>query len=327
MNSLPPRTISRLLIVGLLVFGWAAGLRADPDSTPPPRPSHDELATIASSLKWQTGTITLKDGLAKLNLSDDFRFLDSADAGKVLHDIWGNPSVPDVLGMIFPAKVSPLDHGGWGMIIEYEEGGYIKDDDATKIDYAALLQQMQKQVSDENPEREKQGYPPVTLVGWATPPRYDAQTHKLYWAKDVKFGDGSSDTLNYNIRVLGRRGVLLLNAVAPMREFSEVDGEMPKVLAMVDFQPGNTYADFDPKVDKIATYGLATLIAGGALGVAAKVGMFKFLLPALLALKKFAILAVVAIGAFFKKISGRFSGKGTKSPGAPPAQLPPQQRP
>jgi len=49
---------------------------------------------VESSLKWQTGTITLKDGLAKINLTDDFRFLDSADARKVLHNLWTIRTIP-----------------------------------------------------------------------------------------------------------------------------------------------------------------------------------------------------------------------------------------
>jgi uncharacterized membrane-anchored protein len=294
------------LLLSSLLF--ISALRAEPDSIPA-KPSQDQLAAMAASLKWQTGSISLKDGLAKISLTDKFRFLGHDDANKVLHDIWGNPSDPRVLGMIFPADAGPLDPGNWAIAISYEEGGYVKDNDAGKINYTDLLKQMQQEVHAQNAAREREGYPSVELVGWATPPHYDRATHKLYWAKDIRFANEPGDTLNYNIRVLGRRGVLVLNAIAGMPQFPEIDRQMPQVLTMVDFQAGNTYADFDPKVDKIATYGLATLIAGGALGAAAKLGAFKFLFPVLLALKKFGVVAVVAIIAFFKKFAGRFSGK------------------
>jgi len=280
--------------------------QAEPETK---QPSHEELAAIASSLQWQTGTITLRDGLAKINLTDDFRFLDHTNTEKVLHDIWGNPPDSGTLGMIFPTNLGPLDRGSWGVIIRYEEGGYVKDDDAEKINYSDLLKQMQQQIHDANPEREKEGYPPFELIGWAAPPHYDQTSHKLYWAKDIKFGDDSVDTLNYNIRVLGRRGVLVLNAIASMNRFSEIDQKIPEVLAMVDFKPGNQYADFDPKVDKVAEYGLAALIAGGALGAAAKFGLLKGLWLGILALKKFIIIGVIALGALFKRIFGRFSGQ------------------
>jgi uncharacterized membrane-anchored protein len=74
-------------------------------------------------------------------------------------------------------------------------------------------------------------------------------------------------------------------------------------LAAVDFNPGNRYTDFDAgKGDKVATYGIAALIAGG---IAAKAGLFKTLWLALLAGKKFIIIAVVAIGAWFRKLFGK----------------------
>jgi uncharacterized membrane-anchored protein len=169
-------------------------------------------------------------------------------------------------------------------------------------------------VTEENPERKKQGYPAITLVGWAAPPHYDVETHKLYWAKELKFEGERGDTLNYNIRLLGRKGVLELTAVADMNQFSVIDQQTPQILGMVEFKEGSRYADFDPKTDKVAKYGIAALVAGGALAAAAKFGFLKVFWVALLAAKKFIIIGVVAVGAFLKKIfAGRKSGGG--SPG------------
>ncbi len=113
----------RLAIVaaGIAALTLFTGLlRAD---DPAPQPSQDQLAAIASSLKWQTGTVSLRGDLAKINLGDKFRFLDHENAEKVLHDLWGNPPDDATLGMIFPNDVGPLDHGSWGVIISYEENG------------------------------------------------------------------------------------------------------------------------------------------------------------------------------------------------------------
>jgi len=299
-------TLALCLLTGLL-------LRADVPTLS--RPSADTLALLDASLKWQTGTITLKDGLAKINLTDDFRFLDSADARKVLHDMWGNPDRTDILGMIFPKDKGPLDRGRWAVTISYDDGGYVKDDDAEKINYDDLLKKMKEQVKEVSPEREKQGYPSIELVGWAAPPRYDKATHKLYWAKDLKFGGGTQDTLNYDIRILGRRGLLVLGAISSMDSFPEIDQKVPQILAMVDFQPGNAYADFDPKVDKIAEYGLATLVAGGALAGAAKLGLFaglfKWIVAGAIAMWKVIAVGVAALIAGVRKLFG--SGK-SKTP-------------
>jgi uncharacterized membrane-anchored protein len=107
--------------------------------------------------------------------------------------------------------------------------------------------------------------------------------------------------------MLGRKGVLELNAIASIDQFQEIDAQTPEILGMVDFKEGNRYADFDPKVDKVATYGLATLVAGGALVAAAKLGFLKVIWLAILAAKKFIIIGFIAVVGFFKKLFKRKS--------------------
>ena len=281
-------------------------LRAD-DPTPP-KSDADSAAALAAGLKWQTGAIDIKDGLAKINLTDDFRYLNAQDSAKVLHDLWGNPQDPTVLGMIFPKDKGPLDRGSWAVTVSYEGDGYVKDDDADKIDYTSMLKDMQNHAHEDNAERVKQGYPTIDIIGWAAPPRYDKASHKLYWAKEIKFGDDKENTLNYDIRILGRRGVLVLGAIAQMDSFAEIDKQTPAILAMVDFQTGNQYADFDPKVDKIAEYGLGALVAGGVIAGAAKLGIFAILAKFFVAGFKFILIGLVALGASAKKIWGKIRG-------------------
>jgi uncharacterized membrane-anchored protein len=36
------------------------------------------------------------------------------------------------------------------------------------------------------------------------------------WAKEIRFGDREENTLNYNVRVLGRKCVLVLDFIAGM---------------------------------------------------------------------------------------------------------------
>jgi len=281
-------------------------LRADDPA--PAKSDADSEAALAASLKWQTGVIDIKNGLAKINLTDDFRYLDAQDSNKVLHDLWGNPSDPTVLGMIFPKDKGPLDPGSWAVTVSYEGDGYVKDDDADKIDYTSMLKDMQNRAHDDNAERVKEGYPTIDIIGWAAPPRYDKATHKLYWAKDIKFDDDKEDTLNYDIRILGRRGVLVLGAIAQMNSFDEIDKKTPEILSMVDFQAGNQYTDFDPKVDKIAEYGLGALVAGGVIAGAAKLGIFAILAKFFVAGFKFILVGLVALGAAAKKLWAKIRG-------------------
>ncbi len=115
------------------------------------------------------------------------------------------------------------------------------------------------------------------------------------------------NTLN-NLRILGRKGVLNLNAVASMSQLAAIEQNAPKILSAVDFNPGSRYADFKAKSgDKVATYGIAALVAGGA---AAKAGLFKGLWLAILAGKKFIIIGVAAIAAWIRKLFGRTKPTG-----------------
>ena len=267
-------------------------------------PQMAKLRALSERLKYQQGQIVLRDGLATINLSEDFRYLDPAGAETVLSGIWGNPSSSErSLGMIVPAGFDSFAPQAWCVVIGYQEDGYVKDNDAEKINYTKLLKQMQKATREESAERVKNGYAAIELIGWATPPRYDRQTHKFYWAKELNFGDSQGEnTLNYNLRILGRRGILELNAVASMGQLPEIEKATPQILSMVDFNDGNRYADYTPGTDKLATYGLAALVAGG---VATKTGLLKGLFVAILAMKKFLIIGGIAIVAFAAKLFGR----------------------
>ena len=264
-----------------------------------------------SKLGYRTGTVDVGDGLATLRLPDSFRFIGPEGSKRLLVDAWGNPAetAEDVLGMLVPSAVSPLADEGWGIVITFDSDGYVDDEDAGSIDYGKMLREMQESAAEANEERTAQGFDAVRLIGWAEPPHYDAAAHKLYWAKELAFGDSPEHTLNYNIRILGRRGVLVLNAVSQMGQLEEIRSSSQALLPAVEFNDGHRYADFDPKTDKEADYSLAGLVLGGAVAakVAAKVGLLAKLGAVLLAAKKFVIIGLIAIAVFIKKLFGRKS--------------------
>jgi uncharacterized membrane-anchored protein len=193
----------------------------------------------------------------------------------------------------------------------------VSDADAAEIDYADLLKDMQQATRDENPERVKAGYPAMELVGWAEPPHYDAADKKLYWAKTLQITrDGEpapTRSVNYDIRVLGREGYLLLSGIAAEEQLGTVKPAMQALLPSVSFKEGHRYADYVEKTDRAAGYGIAALVAGGVL--AKKAGLFAGLGLLLLKMKKLLILLVVGGSALAKKVLGR--GKGEGAPPAP----------
>jgi uncharacterized membrane-anchored protein len=115
-------------------------------------------------------------------------------------------------------------------------------------------------------------------------------------------------TLNYDVRVLGREGVLSMNAVAGMPQLAAIEADMQELLKVAAFNAGYRYEEFNEDTDRMAAYGLGALVAGG---VAAKAGLFAKLGALLLAFKKFIILGLAALGGFLAKLF-----RGRKAEGA-----------
>jgi uncharacterized membrane-anchored protein len=130
---------------------------------------------------------------------------------------------------------------------------------------------MQKEVVEANKTRVKEGYEAISIIGWAAKPFYDKDRKILHWAKELKFGNSEVNTLNYNVRVLGRKGVLILNAIATKADLPLVQKDINKVLDIVQFNDGYKYKDFDSSIDEVAAWTIGGLVAGKVL---AKVGLF-----------------------------------------------------
>lgn len=248
------------------------------------------------SMERQNGLIEIDQAGAVLNVPDNFYYLSPKDSEKVLVDVWGNPPGQTTLGMLFPVDMTPFDNDSWAVTIEYEEDGYVSDEDADDINYEELLTQMKEDTLASSEARVKEGYEPIELVGWASSPYYDSDHKKLHWAKEIKFGGQEVNTLNYNIRILGRKGVLVLNFIAGIDQKALIDSNINTVLDLAEFDQGSKYSDFNPDIDEVAAYGLGALIAGK---VIAKTG---FLVVALVFLKKFGIFILLGIGALFKSV-------------------------
>jgi uncharacterized membrane-anchored protein len=288
-----------LATAGSLIF--CANSAMAESLTPEQQATVDKYRAILKGLHPHYGDVGVPTSDATLHLGKDYYFLDASEAKQVLTEGWGNPAnaVDDVLGMVFPAGKTFVDDA-WGAVVTYHQTGYVTDDDAKSADYSKIIADFQSGEDKLNGEREKQGFPVQHLVGWAQQPSYNALTHSVIWARDIKFGDQTDDTLNYDVRLLGRRGVLSLNMISAMSKLPEIKQAAENFGQAASFNPGARYADYDSSIDKKAGYGIAGLVAAGVGVVAAK----KLGLLAILALagKKIA----VVIAAIFAAILGKF---------------------
>ncbi len=264
-----------------------------------------EEAKLMASLHPRNGNVLIPEADATLALGDNYYFLDKEEARKVVVDIWGNPpEVGDgVLGLVFPKGGTP--YRGWGAVVTFEKTDYVSDSDASTANYDSYVTEIQKGEKEENEKRQKDGYASMHLVGWAQPPSYNKAHHYLIWARDLQIGGSPVDTLNYDIRLLGRRGVLSLNMVAGMPELASIRTQAEQLALAGQYNSGARYEDYQ-KGDAKAAFGLGGLVAAGlGLAAAKKLG----LLAVILAFGKKLIVVIVAafaaIGRWFASIFGK----------------------
>jgi uncharacterized membrane-anchored protein len=300
------------ILAGALALGLFAGAAGAQDEAA--EPSQEEIdaasAQFLASLQYQQGKVALPGAGATITVGEGFRYLGEKDAQRVLEEWWGNPPDDTVIGMLVPDDAPLGDDHSWGVVVTFNDEGYVSDEDAKDIDYDEMLEDMKAETASANEARKAEGYETVDLVGWARPPTYDSAAKRLHWAKELDFEGSTDHTVNYDIRVLGRKGYLSLNAIANMGDLERVQSGMARVLTMAQFDEGQRYADFNEDTDKVAAYGLAALVAGG---VAAKSGLFAKLFAVLLAGKKFVVLIVVGAWFALRKLFGKKDDTGTVS--------------
>jgi uncharacterized membrane-anchored protein len=253
-------------------------------------------------IDWQRGpTLGHLGDIADINIPEGYQFAGKQGAQTALRMTHNIPSGKE-LGVL----VSSDAKSNWFMIFEFVETGYVKDNEKDSLDADAILKSIKSGTEAANEERQKQGWRPFHVTGWERPPFYDPQTHNLTWAIRGK-GDDPTETgsVNHSIRLLGRRGTMNVDLVASPAEYATVTPEFNSLIAGFNYSQGSRYADF-VRGDKVAEYGLAALIAGGAGAVLLKTGL-------LAKLWKPILVGILALAGFIKKIfKSIFGGNETK---------------
>lgn len=253
------------------------------------------LDSIEKTIQYQSGAVKLDNGDARLNIPQGFKFINPKQSRYILEDLWQNVPDESVLGMIVSDsfRINSIANS-WVFVITYDPMGYVKDDDADDINYDELLDDLREGQEKANVERTKLGYEAIKIVGWASKPFYDKKNKVLHWAKELSVEGNEDNTLNYDVRILGRKGVLSMNAIAGIGQTEEVKKYIPAILKMASFNNGHTYSEFNPDVDEVAAWTIGGLVAGKIL---VKAGLF----AAILKFWKLIVIGLVAAGSFIWK--------------------------
>jgi len=278
------------LLLGCLVLATEHCAAAN-DAPPPAEEARvQDIRQQLESLNWIHGPqhVPLFDN-AGLDVPAGYMFLNPVDTAKlqsITHNIGGGTQY----------FLAPEDFH-WEAFFDFRDDGYVKDDE--KIDADSVLDSIRKGTEAANKERRERGWDEMTVIGWQTPPHYDTQTKRLEWAvsgRDLKTGQ---DIVNFNTRILGRAGVTSVVLISSPATLTGSITEVKAALTGFDYQAGQRYAEYRPG-DRIAKYGLAALVTGGAAAIAVKTGFWKVAVGAIAAAWKFIVAGIVALFAGLK---------------------------
>jgi uncharacterized membrane-anchored protein len=281
-----------LRLISLVICAWyLAALARAADAEASNEPS------IFDNINWTRGPAKAElKSLAEVQVPEGFVFTGAKGTQKLLEKM-GNPTSGSELGFLAPTSLV------WFVVFRFSDVGYVKDDDKDKLDADKLLKSIKEGTEAANKYREKMGAAPLHITGWEIPPRYNEQSHNLEWA--IRGESEGSPVINYNTRLLGRKGVMEVKLVMDPELTNAALPAYQALLKDYSYKQGERYAEYRSG-DKLAKYGLAALITGGAAAVAVKTGLFASLVLFFKKAAKLIVIAVVAVFAWIRKlITGR----------------------
>jgi uncharacterized membrane-anchored protein len=269
-----------------------------------PVTAQDSADEAFSKIPWERGPILGHLGdEAQVAVPDGCLFT-GADGTRQYMELNQNPVNGSERGTVLCRMMDAKGEteSTWFAVFEFDDGGYVKDDDKDSLDADAILASLKEGNEHGNRERKKRGWDAIYLDGWQRAPYYDEQTKNLTWATRLH-DDSDAKGLNHSVRLLGRGGVMSVDLVVSPEYY---DRALPAFDAMVGkfrYKTGHSYAEWR-QGDKVAAYGLTALVAGGAGAALVKTGL----------LQKFGKAILVALASAAAAIKKFFFGKDKDSP-------------
>ena len=248
------------------------------------------------SIHGQTGAVPFKEAHCTLDVPEGFVFLNPVDSRHLLVDYWDNPEekIDGILGTMVTADAAVFGDVETAYVISYDSSGYVSDEDAGSIDYDELLESIQESMLDDNKANPEA--PQWELLGWAWNPTYDNERKVLGWAKHFRI-DGEYEVVNYDVRVLGKAGFVVITAIASPDSQAELMANNAAIIGSVRYDAGYNYADFNPATDHVAEWTIGGLVAGKIL---TKVGFWGII-------AKFSKIIIIALIGFFAAMRKRIA--------------------
>ncbi|MGH0036856.1 MAG: DUF2167 domain-containing protein [Myxococcota bacterium] len=255
----------------------------------------------AVGFAWQSGPTVAPLGvdLAEIDVPEGYMVLGARDTQRLMEYL-ENPITGQEVGTLAPE----VEDVRWFIVFEWNEMGYVPDDDADDLDADGILESIREGTEAANLERRERGWSTMEIVGWQEEPHYDETTHNLTWAIIGRAGE--SENINRIVKLLGRRGVMTATLVTDLNVLHVASVESDQILAGYRFRQGSTYAEYIPGTDRLAEVGLGALIVGGAGAALIKSGL-------LARFWKLIVAGLAVVGGGLAKLFGR---KNEQYPGS-----------
>lgn len=264
---------------------------------PPAEVAAQEKDKQGPAVAWSNGPLEGALGaIGQVKVGEGCGFAD-AEGTKTFLTLTQNPTSGQEKGTVLCQVLrSPSDTTQWFAIFEYDEVGYVKDDEKAALDADKILASLREGNEAGNEMRRERGWETLDLVGWERPPFYDPATNNLTWATRVRAA-GGDESINHSVRLLGRGGVMKVDLVVAPDAYAASMPAFDGLVASHEFNAGLKYAEWR-EGDKVAAYGLTALVAGGAGALAMKSGLLGKLWKVIAA-------AGVALVAGIRKLFGK----------------------
>lgn len=301
-----PISFTRVMVT-MALLGVLGQTHAQQPSSPPTQEQIEAqkkaFLTAVENIGWTNTGVGKLGPHAEVAIPKGYMYTDG-DGTRKLMQLTDNLPTKREQGMLASSDIST-----W-IIFEWEDSGYVKDDDKDQLDPDATLASLKAGTEASNARRRELNMEELHVVGWVVPLRYNDLTKNLEWATRLRDSSGH-ESVNYNTRLLGRRGVMEVTLVCSPEEMQALLPEYQAIISTFHFNPGETYAEYRSG-DKIAKYGLTGLVAAGAVAAASKAGLFNWVAK----LGKGLIVILIAIAAGIKKLVSKMIGaRGSDSQG------------
>jgi uncharacterized membrane-anchored protein len=265
--------------------------------------AQDSSNSAFNKIPWEAGPVLGKLGdQAQVTVPEGCNFT-GQDGTRQFMELTENPVSGSELGTVLCQlkDAKGETETTWFAVFEFDDSGYVKDDEKKSLDGDAMLASMKEGNKAGNRERKNRGWEAIYLDGWQVAPHFDDRTKNLTWATRLH-GEDQSKVLNHSVRLLGRGGVMSVDLVVSPDYYDRALPAFDAIVGDFKYQSGHSYAEWRDG-DKIAKYGLTALVAGGAGAMLVKTGLLQKFGKAI-------VLAVVTAAAAVKKF---LFGKGKDS--------------